>query len=54
MAAQDSHFEYDPADTWRILAPLKTPRGSVGVVALNGKIHAIGGRTVDRVTSAVH
>ena len=47
--------EYDPAtDTWRTLAPLKTPRGSVAVAALNGKIHAIGGRTPDRVTSAVH
>jgi N-acetylneuraminic acid mutarotase len=55
VAAQDSNFEYDPAaDTWRILAPLRTPRGSVGVVSLNGRIHAIGGRTVDRVTSAVH
>jgi N-acetylneuraminic acid mutarotase len=28
---QDSAFEYDPKlDTWRILAPMKTARGSVG------------------------
>ena len=39
---------------WRTLAPIKSPRGSVGVVALNGKIHAIGGRDVNRVTVAVH
>src|SRR5258708_35789934 len=42
---QNTAFEYDPSlDTWRILAPLKAGRGSVGVVALDGKIHAIGGR----------
>ena len=41
-------YEYDPAtDTWRTLAPLKTPRGSVGVTVLDGKIHAVGGRGVD-------
>ena len=45
-------YEYDPAtDTWRTLAPLKSPRGSVGVTVLNGKIHAIGGRGVDKVTA---
>ncbi|NIS66255.1 MAG: galactose oxidase, partial [Gemmatimonadales bacterium] len=26
----------------------------VGVVALDGKIHAVAGRTLDRVTSALH
>ena len=31
---KNTAFEYDPAlDTWRILAPLKAGRGSVGVVA---------------------
>ena len=55
LDAQDSVFEYDPAaDTWRTLAPLKSPRGSVGVAAVNGKIHAIGGRDVNRVTVATH
>jgi N-acetylneuraminic acid mutarotase len=52
--SQNTAFEYDPAlDTWRILAPLKAGRGSVGVVALDGKIHAIGGRP-DGTTVATH
>jgi N-acetylneuraminic acid mutarotase len=52
---QNTAFEYDPAlDTWRILAPLKAGRGSVGVVALDGKIHAIGGRAPDGTTVATH
>src|SRR5437764_3216713 len=53
---QNTAFEYDPAsDTWRILAPMKAGRGSVGVVALDGKIHAIGGRSPDNaVTVATH
>ena len=55
LDAQNLAFEYDPAaDTWRTLAPMKSPRGAVGVVALNGKIHAIGGRDVNRVTVATH
>jgi N-acetylneuraminic acid mutarotase len=52
---QNTAFEYDPSlDTWRILAPLKAGRGSVGVVALDGKIHAIGGRAPDGTTVATH
>src|SRR5258705_1467692 len=53
---QNTAFEYDPAsDTWRILAPMKAGRASVGVVALDGKIHAIGGRSPDNnVTVATH
>jgi|tagenome__1003787_1003787.scaffolds.fasta_scaffold20970690_3 N-acetylneuraminic acid mutarotase len=52
---QNTAFEYDPAlDSWRILAPLKAGRGSVGVVALDGKIHAIGGRAPDGTTVATH
>src|SRR5438093_1581973 len=51
----DVAFEYDPpSGRWRTLAPLKSPRGSVGVAALDGKIHAIGGRGVDTVTVATH
>jgi N-acetylneuraminic acid mutarotase len=43
---QPAVFEYDPrTDTWRALAPLKVGLGSVGVVALNGKVYAVGGRT---------
>ena len=42
---QNAAYEYDPAsDTWRILPLMKAGRGSVGVAALDGKIHAIGGR----------
>ena len=53
---QNTAFEYDPvSDTWRILAPMKAGRGSVGVVAFDGKIHAIGGRSPDNaVTVATH
>ena len=52
---QNSVFEYDPSlDTWRILAPMKAGRGSVGVAELEGKIHAIGGRAPDGTTVATH
>jgi N-acetylneuraminic acid mutarotase len=52
---QNSAFEYDPAlDTWRILAPMKAGRGSVSVVALDGKIHAIGGRDPAGTTVGTH
>jgi N-acetylneuraminic acid mutarotase len=52
---QNTAFEYDPSlDTWRILSPLKAGRGSVGAVALDGKIHAIGGRAPDGTTVATH
>ena len=55
LDAQDAVFEYDvAADRWRTLPKLASPRGSVGVAALNGKIHAIGGRDVNRVTLALH
>src|SRR5262249_3341820 len=36
------------------LAPLAKPRGSVAVAALDGKLHAIGGRGLDKVTVATH
>lgn len=52
---QDSAYEYDPAsNTWRTLANMKLGRGSVGVVALDGKIHAIGGRGADGKTVGTH
>ena len=48
-------FEYDPAkNSWRTLPWMKAARGSVGVVALGGKIHAIGGRGIDRITVGTH
>jgi hypothetical protein len=47
--------EYDPAtDSWRTLSPLSTPRGSVALAAVGGKIHALGGRGSDRKTVATH
>lgn len=55
VGALDLAFEYDPAtDSWRQLAPLSSPRGSVGVAAVGGKIHAIGGRGLDKITVATH
>lgn len=48
-------FEYDPkTDKWRTLPPLKGPRGSVGVAALDGKIHAVGGRNLEVKTVTTH
>jgi N-acetylneuraminic acid mutarotase len=53
--AVDALFAYDPKlDAWRTLAPMKAPRGSVGVAALGGKLHAIGGRGLDKTTVATH
>jgi N-acetylneuraminic acid mutarotase len=52
---QDAAYEYDPAsNTWRILATMKLGRGSPAVVALDGKIHAIGGRGADGKTVGTH
>jgi N-acetylneuraminic acid mutarotase len=46
---------YDPAtDTWRKLAPMKEPRGSVGATVANGKIYAVGGRGLDLKTVATN
>jgi N-acetylneuraminic acid mutarotase len=53
---QDTAFEYDPAlDTWRVLAPMKGGgRGSVSAVALDGKIHVLGGRDANGTTLGRH
>ena len=52
---QNTALEYDPAlDTWRVLAPMKAGRGSVGVVALDGKIHAVAGRDPAGNTVTTH
>jgi hypothetical protein len=52
---QDTAFEYDPTvDTWRILAPMRGGRGSVCAVALDGRIHALGGRDATATTLARH
>src|SRR5471032_62170 len=40
----DNAWEYDPAaDTWKVLAPMPTKRGSPVAVAVGGKIYVIGG-----------
>ncbi len=55
FGAVDVAFEYDPAaNAWKTLPPMSSPRGSVGVAALDGKIHAIGGRGLDIKTVATH
>jgi N-acetylneuraminic acid mutarotase len=51
----DQVLEYDiPAGTWRSLAPLSSPRGSISLVAVAGRLHAIGGRTADGKTVGTH
>ncbi len=46
---------YDPAkDNWQQLAPLSSPRGAVGTAEVGGKIHAIGGRGLDKIVVAIH
>jgi N-acetylneuraminic acid mutarotase len=44
----NSSWAYDPTtETWTPLAPMPTPRGAGGAVALNGKIYVIGGVQAD-------
>jgi N-acetylneuraminic acid mutarotase len=46
---------YDLAsDTWSEGPGMLTPRGAMGVVMLDGRIHAIGGTLADNVATAVH
>jgi len=53
--ALDEVREYDvTTDTWRVVTNLSSPRGSVGVVALNERLHLIGGREADQITVASH
>jgi N-acetylneuraminic acid mutarotase len=53
--AQTDSFAYDPnTQKWNRLPPLPSPRGSVATVALNGKIHAIGGRDPKDRVQATH
>ena len=50
MRSTDRFYVYDPAnDMWRALPPLSSPRGSPALAAVNGKIHAISGRTANDV-----
>jgi N-acetylneuraminic acid mutarotase len=43
---------YDPAaDTWRKMAPLSSPRASISLTAVDGKIHAFGGRLMGEESS---
>ncbi len=51
----DSVYEYDPKlDLWRLLAPLPTARGALAALALDGKIHAIGGTGSGRRNTPAH
>jgi N-acetylneuraminic acid mutarotase len=51
----DNAFEYDlKANAWRELPKLSSPRGSPSAVALDGKIHLIGGRGPDNKTIGNH
>ncbi len=55
QGAVDVAFEYDPAtDAWKTLPPLSSPRGAIGAAALEGKVHAIGGRGLDVKTVPTH
>ena len=55
FGAVDSFFVYDPmTNRWQTLAPLSNPRGSVGLAAVAGKIHAVGGRGEDQNTVGTH
>jgi N-acetylneuraminic acid mutarotase len=45
-------WEYDPAaDRWTRRADMPTPRGALGLAALDGRLHALGG-SADRPTNA--
>jgi N-acetylneuraminic acid mutarotase len=49
----DRHLVYDPKDDrWRTAAPLPTARDHVGIVAMNGLIHVIGGRVTSFYTNS--
>ncbi len=53
--AVDNVYAYDPkTDTWRDLPPMKVPRAAVGVAVVDGLLHAIGGRALDKSTLALH
>lgn len=53
--ASNQAFEYDAAtDAWRVLPPMKVPRGAAGAASVDGKIHVIGGRGLDGVVVAAH
>jgi N-acetylneuraminic acid mutarotase len=50
-----SAYEYDPgSDTWRALPPLSGPRGSVAVMSVAGKVHALGGRKNENDVVTAH
>jgi N-acetylneuraminic acid mutarotase len=48
-------FAFDPATgAWRVLPPMKVPRGSAGAATVDGRIHVIGGRGPDGIVVAAH
>ena len=55
LGAVDHVFAYDIAkNSWEKLTPLPSPRGSIGLAAAAGKIHAIAGRGPDQNTIGTH
>jgi N-acetylneuraminic acid mutarotase len=49
------HEAYDPAtDSWTRLAPMPTPRNHLGAAALDGRIHAVLGRSGDNFIMTTH
>jgi N-acetylneuraminic acid mutarotase len=43
-SAVQTVYEYEPSrNAWATRAPMPTPRGALAAVALNGRIHAVGG-----------
>ena len=54
-AAVATLYAYDPkTDSWRVRAPMRAARGSVGAAVLDGKIHVVGGRGLDKQVVATH
>src|SRR4051812_36711901 len=55
-APVDYAYEYDPkTDAWRTLPALSASRGSPSAVALDGKLHVVGGRSAQNgPTLATH
>jgi len=47
--------EYDPArNSWRALAPIKSPLGAVGLAYVDGKVHALAAAAPDLKTVVTH
>ena len=54
VSGPTSSSSAEDAGTWSTKAPLPTPRGEVGVAALNGKIYVLGGTALGRWDSPLN